>query len=72
MVWIFSESKISYLFTYPPTFDVGDDGINSKITDILSDRYPKKLKHLAKMLVYALKHGYMFGRMITTTFNILI
>lgn len=40
--------KISYLFTYPPTFDVGDDGINSKITDILGDRYPKEAKTLGK------------------------
>ncbi|MBT2158764.1 hypothetical protein KK423_06360 [Clostridioides difficile] len=72
MVWIFSESKISYLFTYPPTFDVGDDRVNSKITDILGDRYPKEAKTLGKMLVYALKHGYMFGRMITMTSNMLI
>ncbi|MGX9755996.1 phage portal protein [Clostridioides difficile] len=40
--------KISYLFTYPPTFDVGDDGINSKITDVLGDRYPKEAKTLGK------------------------
>lgn len=40
--------KISYLFTYPPTFDVGDDRVNSKITDILGDRYPKEAKTLGK------------------------
>ncbi|MDU3065133.1 MAG: phage portal protein, partial [Clostridioides difficile] len=40
--------KISYLFTYPPTFDVGDDRVNSKITDILGDRYPKEAKTLSK------------------------
>lgn len=38
--------KASYMFTYPPTFDVGDDKINSSITDILGDRYPKVSKAL--------------------------
>ncbi|MFL8713007.1 phage portal protein [Clostridioides sp. GD02377] len=40
--------KISYMFTYPPTFDIGDDKINSAITDVLGDRYPKEAKTLGK------------------------
>lgn len=38
--------KISYMFTYPPTFDVYDDKINEKIADILGDSYPKEAKTL--------------------------
>lgn len=40
--------KISYMFTYPPTFDVYDDTINEKITDILGDAYPKEAKTLGR------------------------
>lgn len=38
--------KASYMFTYPPTFDVGDNKVNSSITDILGDSYPKVSKTL--------------------------
>ena len=38
--------KASYMFTYTPTFDVGDDNVNSSITDILGDSYPKVSKTL--------------------------
>ena len=38
--------KASYMFTYPPTFDVGDDSVNSAIADILGDGYPKVSKTL--------------------------
>lgn len=40
--------KTSYMFTYPPTFDVGDDNINMKIAEILGDSYPKEAKVLCK------------------------
>lgn len=38
--------KASYMFTYPPTFDVGDDKVNSAITDALGDSYAKVSKTL--------------------------
>lgn len=40
--------KSSYMFTYPPTFDVYDDKINEEITRILGDSYPKEAKVLCK------------------------
>lgn len=38
--------KASYLFTYPPLFDVGNKAVNDKISDILGDKYPKVAKNL--------------------------
>lgn len=40
--------KASYMFTYPPAFDVGDKNVNEKITTILGDYYPKEAKTLCK------------------------
>lgn len=39
--------KCSYLFTYPPTFDVGDKSANKIITDTLGDDFPKVSNKLA-------------------------
>lgn len=38
--------KASYMFTAPPVFDVGNDGANNKISEVLSDRFPKACKDL--------------------------
>lgn len=38
--------KASYMFTYPPTFDVGDNNINKNCVDVLGDGYPKVCKTL--------------------------
>lgn len=41
------DQKISYGFSYPPMFDVGDAGINKKIVEVLGDEYGKIIKDLA-------------------------
>lgn len=38
--------KASYLFTYPPTFDTGNDNMNKQIKEILGDRYEKNCNEL--------------------------
>lgn len=38
--------KASYLFTAPPTFDIGSKGANEQITDILGDCFAKVCKDL--------------------------
>ncbi|HBF0844941.1 TPA: phage portal protein [Clostridioides difficile] len=38
--------KASYLFTYPPTFDVSNNKTNKAITEVLGDIYPKICKDL--------------------------
>ena len=39
--------KCSYLFTYPPTFDVGENHSNQVISDVLGDDFPKISNKLA-------------------------
>ncbi|MEG1497583.1 MAG: phage portal protein [Clostridiales bacterium] len=39
--------KVAYLFTYPPSFDVGNDSQNAKVTEILGDSFAKKVKNLS-------------------------
>lgn len=38
--------KASYMFTYPPMFDVGTPEGNRKVADILGDKFPKICKSL--------------------------
>lgn len=38
--------KASYMFTYPPTFDVGDDNINELIANTLGDDFPLECLNL--------------------------
>jgi SPP1 family phage portal protein len=38
--------KASYMFTFPPMFDVGDDAVNESITRLLGDDYFKSCKDL--------------------------
>lgn len=38
--------KAGYMFTAPPLFDVGNDGLNKVIAETLGDRYPQKVKEL--------------------------
>jgi SPP1 family phage portal protein len=38
--------KASYLFSFPPMFDVGDKAINDKVTQVLGDDYFKTCKDL--------------------------
>ncbi len=39
--------KASYLFTYPPMFDCGIDSVNEKISTVLGEDFPRKVKDLA-------------------------
>lgn len=41
------DQKISYGFSYPPMFDVGNPDTNKKIVDVLGDEYSKVIKDLA-------------------------
>ncbi|MBZ4647521.1 MAG: EJp40 [Clostridia bacterium] len=41
------DQKVSYGFSYPPLFDVGNPDINKKITRVLGDEYSKVIKDLA-------------------------
>ena len=43
--------KCSYLFTYPPTFDVGDKSANQIITNTLGDDFPKVSNKLQENFV---------------------
>jgi SPP1 family phage portal protein len=38
--------KASYMFTFPPIFDVGDDAVNEKVTRLLGDDYFRICKNL--------------------------
>lgn len=38
--------KASYMFTYPPLFDVGMEGGSKKVAEILGDKFPKICKSL--------------------------
>jgi SPP1 family phage portal protein len=38
--------KAGYMFTYPPTFDVGNDSLNEQIAETLGEKYPKVVKGL--------------------------
>lgn len=38
--------KASYMFTYPPLFDAGNEESNKKVSDILGDKFPKICKSL--------------------------
>lgn len=40
------DQKAAYMLTYPPTFDIGDDGSNKRIRDTLGDEFPKVCKDL--------------------------
>lgn len=39
--------KSAYIFTYPPTFDSGDDALNDRIMEVLGDRFARECKDLA-------------------------
>ena len=41
------DQKVSYGFSYPPMFDVGNPDTNKKIVDVLGDEYSKVIKDLA-------------------------
>lgn len=38
--------KAAYIFTAPPLFDVGQQEVNKRITEVLGDKYPKVCKDL--------------------------
>lgn len=38
--------KIGYLFTYPPTFDIGDKKANQAVTEVLGDDFAQKIASL--------------------------
>lgn len=40
------DQKASYLFTYPPTFETQNDGLNKKIVGLLGDEFPKFCKDI--------------------------
>ncbi len=40
------DQKASYLFTYPPTFETQNDGLNKKIVELLGDEFPKFCKDI--------------------------
>ncbi|MEG1256889.1 phage portal protein [Clostridium sp.] len=40
------DQKAAYMLTYPPTFDVGNDSLNKRISETLGDEFPKVCKDL--------------------------
>ena len=44
---ILVDQKASYMFSNPPTFDVGDERINQEITDVLGESFSDKLQNLS-------------------------